>query len=73
MKHGGTPDLDLVQLDSKEESNVQYRFHDATTSTEQLKNISQKLLQCQHCDYTTVRSSDLKRHSRKHSGDMLQC
>ena len=51
-------------------------------------NEKMEILQCQHCDYTTVRSGDLKVHSRKHidassgilktdsfkhNGEMLQC
>ena len=40
-----------------------------------LYNVQRKneMFQCQHCDYTTNRSGDLKVHCRKHTGEMLQC
>ena len=32
-----------------------------------------EVLQCQHCDYTTVYSTLFKIHCSKHTRDMLQC
>ena len=31
------------------------------------------MILCPHCDYTTNRSDALKRHLRKHNGQMLRC
>ena len=32
-----------------------------------------KRFRCEHCDFRTARSYDLKVHSRKHTGERLRC
>ena len=77
LKTTDTTDLELHQLKNVNEASVTQHSACRTNRYTTPKSCSPRpppnVLQCQHCDYTTAYSGDLKAHSRKHTGDMLRC